>query len=177
MLKFRYALSAALLVAMSVLQGCALGKQLQTQTADPKMIAGTYDLVLYGCRYPADLENAAFLISGESRYPVSMFVPDTSYKIKKGMPAKEAFIQADSFVRCGIHTVTETRVHRIPDDSGGTIGYEVLPRYLPYDIGGSDPQLVSYSLKDGKVTVFIRLFPDVERRLILMDVPGSSGGN
>jgi len=175
MLICRYALSAAFLIAMSVLQGCALGRQLQTQTADPNTIVGTYDLVLYGCRYPDDLEKAAFLISGESRYPVNMFVPDTSYKIKKGIPAKEAFIQADSFVRCGVHTVMETRVHRVTDDSGGTIGYEVLPRYLPYDVGGSDPLLVSYTLKDGKVTVFIRLFPDVERRLNLMDVPGTGG--
>ncbi len=177
MINYRYAWAAALLMAMSVLLGCALGKRLQTESADPNAITGTYDLILYGCRYPDDIENAAFMISGESAYPVSFFVPDTSYKTKKGLPVKEAFIQADSFVRCGIHTVTETRVHRIPDDRGGTIGYEVLPRYLPYDIGGTDPLLVSYSLKDGKVTVFIRLFPDVERRLNRTDAPDSSGSN
>jgi len=175
MVNYRYALSAALLIAMTVLQGCALGKQLQTETADPGSIAGMYDLVLYGCRYPDDIEHAAFLISPDSRYPVSLFVPDTSYTMKKGLQAEKALSEADAFVRCGIHTVTETRVHRIPDDSGGTIGYEVLPRYLPYDVGGSDPLLVSYSLKDGKVTVFIRLFPDVERRLDQMDVPGTGG--
>jgi hypothetical protein len=171
----KYALLTVLLLAISVLQGCSLGRQLQTQTADPRSIEGTYDLFLYGCRYPDDIENAAFLISGESKYPVDLFVPETSYKVKKGMLAKEAFIQADAFVRCGIHTVTETRLHRIPDDSGGTIGYEVLPRYLPYDVGGSDPLLVSYSLMDNTVTVYIRLFPEVERRLNSMDIPGPGG--
>ena len=177
MFKYRYALSAAFLMAMSILQGCALGKQLHTQTADPKTIVGTYDLILYGCRYPEDYEHAAFLIAPDTRYPVSLFVPDTSYKVKKGMPVEKALSEAEAFVRCGTHTVTETRVHRIPDDSGGTIGYEILPRYPATEVSGSDPLLVSYSLKDGRVTVFIRLFHDVERGLDLRDVPGSSGGN
>jgi hypothetical protein len=174
-IKYKYALSAVLLIAMSVIQGCAFGTQLQTKTADPKSIGGTYDLILYGCRYPNDYEHAAFLISPEAKYPVSLFVPDTSYKVKKGLQAENALSEADAFVRCGVHTVTETRVHRILDDSGGTIGYEILPRYPATDVSGSDPLLVSYSLKEGKVTVYIRLSPDVERKLYMPNATGAGG--
>jgi len=175
MTKHRYTFSTILLIAMLVLQGCAFGKQLQTQTADPKTITGTFDLYLYGCRYPADYEHAAFLILPEAKYPVELFVRDTSYTVKKGLQADKALSEAEAFVRCGNHTVVETRVHKIPDDSGGTIGYEILPRYPPTDAGGSDPLLVSYSLKDGKIIVYIRLFPDVERKLNQMEGPGAGG--
>jgi hypothetical protein len=161
-------------VILATLTGCAMGTQLQTVTADPKTITGTYDLYTYGCRYPDDLEHAAFLIVPEKAGMVELYVPATSYKIKRGLPADKALAEADAFVRCGIHTVTELRVHRIPDGSNGTIGYEILPRYLPYDIGGTDPLLVSYTLKDGKITVYIRLFPDVERKLNLQ-IPSSGG--
>lgn len=153
-----------------------LGTQLQSETADPKTISGTYDLYLYGCRYPDDLEHAAFLIVPDRMGMVDLYVPDTSYKIKRGLPADKALADADAFVRCGIHTVNELRVHRIPDGSNGTIGYEILPRYLPYDVGGTDPLLVSYSLKDGKITIYIRLSPDVDKVLNMPDSP-SSGAN
>jgi hypothetical protein len=155
-------------VLAASLSGCMLGTQLQTETADPGTISGTYDLLLYGCRYPGDLERAAFLIAPDKTGTVDLFVPETSYKVKRGLPADTALAEADAFVRCDLHnTVTELRVHRIPDGSNGTIGYEILPRYLPSDEGGTDPLLVSYALKDGKITVYIRLFPDVERKLNL----------
>lgn len=163
-----------LFVIASLLTGCALGTQIQSVTADPKTITGTYDLYLYGCRYPDDREHAAFLIYTDKVSMVDLYVPVTSYTIKRGLPADKAIAEADSFVRCGIHTVTDIRVHRIPDGSNGTIGYEILPRYLPYDVGGMDPVLVSYTLKDGKVTVYIRLFPDVERTMD-QQIPGSEG--
>jgi hypothetical protein len=157
------------------LSGCVLGTQLNTETADPKTISGTYDLYLYGCRYPDDREHAAFLIAPDKASMVDLYVPDTSYKIKRGIPADKALAEAYMFVRCGIHTVTDLRVHRIPDGSNGTIGYEILPRYLPFDIGGMDPLLVNYTLNGNKITVYIRLFPDVERT-IDQQCPGSSGG-
>jgi hypothetical protein len=156
-----------LFVLAASMSGCMLGTQLHTETADPKTITGTYDILLYGCRYPEDLERAAFLIVPDKTGMVDLFVPETSYKVKRGLPADKALEEADAFVRCGIHTVTELRIHRIPDGGNGTIGYEILPRYLPYDEGGSDPLLVSYAHKDGKITVYIRLFPDVERKLNL----------
>jgi len=68
--------------------------------------------------------------------------------------------------------VEAIRVLRIPDGSGGTLGFEVLPRYPATDIGGMDPLNVSYALKDSKITVYIKLFPGVERELYR----SSSGG-
>jgi hypothetical protein len=164
----------SLLVIVASLAGCVLGTQLQTETADPKTITGTYDLLLYGCRYPDDLEHAAFLIAPDKTDRVELSVLETSYKIKRGLPAGKALAEADAFVRCGVHTVDELRVHRIPDGGNGTIGYEILPRYRSYDVGGTDPLLVSYSLKDGKVTVYIRLSPDVDQRVNLQ-FPASGG--
>jgi hypothetical protein len=178
MIRCRHAFWGILLAVLAVLAGCSFGTQLQTATADPKTISGTYDLILYGCRYPADYEHAAFLISPDAKYPVSLFATETSYKVIKGLPAGKALSEAEAFVRCGIHTVTETRVHRIPDDSGGTIGYEILPRYPALEPAGSDPLLVSYSLKDGRITVYIQLFPEVERRLNGRGIsPSGSGGH
>ncbi len=164
----------SLFVIVASQSGCMLGTQLNSETADPKTITGTYDLLLYGCRYPDDLEHAAFLIAPERTDRVELYVLETSYKIKRGLPADKALAEADAFVRCGVHAVQELRVHRIPDASNGTIGYEILPRYFPEDVGGTDPLLVSYTLKDGKVTVYIRLFPDVERR-VNMQFPDSGG--
>jgi hypothetical protein len=157
----------ALFILAASLSGCMLGTRLNTETADPRTISGTYDLLLYGCRYPDDLERAVFLIAPEKTGMVDLFVPETSYKVKRGLPSDKALAEADAFVRCGNHKVTELRVHRIPDGGDGTIGYEILPRYLYSDDGGTDPLLVSYTLKDGKITVYIRLFPDVERKLNL----------
>jgi hypothetical protein len=164
----------ALFVLVASMSGCLAGTRLDTETADPKTITGTYDLLLYGCRYPDDLERAVFLIVPDKTGMVDLFVPATSYKVKRGLPAEQALAEADAFVRCGNHTVTELRIHRIPDGGNGTTGYEILPRYAYYDDGGTDPLFVSYSLKDGKITVYIRLFPDVERRLN-MQHPAAGG--
>jgi len=175
MIRYRYAFLAAVLLAMSVLQGCAFGKQLRTETADPKTIAGTYDLMMYGCRYPTDYEKAAFLISSQSRYPVTLIVSDTSQKVKKGLPADQALSEAEAFVRCGVHAVEGTRVLRVLDDSGGTIGYEVLARYPVTEAAGIDPLLVNYSLKEGKITVYIQLLPQAERKLSQPTSPAAGG--
>jgi hypothetical protein len=155
----------SLFVIVASLSGCVLGTQLQSVIADPRTITGTYDLYTYGCRYPDDLEHAAFLIVPDKAGMVELFVPATSYKVKRGLPADQAIAEANAHIRCGIRTVEETRVHRIPDGSGGTLGFEFLPRYPYTDEGGKDPLDVSYSLKDGKVVVYIRLFPNVERLL------------
>jgi hypothetical protein len=156
---------AAALIVIFAIQGCSPGTQLRTATADPKDIKGTYDLFTYGCRYPTDLEHAAFLIAPDKAGMVELYVPATSYKVKRGIPADQALAEADKHVRCGVRTVVAIRVHRIPDGSGGTLGFEVLPRYSATEVGGMDPLNVSYALKDGKITVYIRLLPDVEKKL------------
>ena len=156
---------AAALIVIFTIQGCSHGTQLRTESADPKGIEGTYDLFTYGCRYPKDIEHAAFLIAPDKAGRVEFYVPATSYKVKRSVPAEQALAEADTHVRCGVRTVVGIRVHRIPDGSGGTLGYEVLPRYSATEVGWMDPLNVSYSLKDGKITVYVRLLPDVEKKL------------
>ncbi len=162
---------AAALIVIFTIQGCSFGTQLRTESADPKGIEGTYDLFTYGCRYPTDIEHAAFLIASEKAGTVELYVPDTSYKVKRGIPADQALDEADIHVHCGVRKVVSISVRRIPDGSGGTLGFEVLPRYSATEVGGVDPLDVSYSLKDGKIIVYIRLLPDVEKK-----VSGPSGG-
>lgn len=170
----RTAVAAAITsVLLLMLNGCMPGMQLRSELADPKALNGTFDVMLYGCRYPDDIENAAFLVPTGSTTPLELFVSDTSYKLKKDLDANKAFAEADAFVRCGVHTVQETRFHRVLDASGTVVGYDVLPRYLPYDVGGSDPLLVTYTHSAGKVRVYIRLRPEVERQLMLFDIPGN----
>jgi hypothetical protein len=160
----RSAVLTIILVLLTVaVSGCAMGTQLLTASADPKAITGTYDLYMYGCRYPDDLEHAAFLIEPEKSPMVELFVRDTAVTIKRGLPADSALAEANKFVRCGNRTVEAIRFQQIPDGSGGTLGYEMLPRYPVTDLGGMDPLLVSYSLKEGKITVYIELSPEVER--------------
>ena len=157
---------AAALIVVFTIQGCNLGTQLLTETADPKGIEGTYDLFLYGCRYPNDIQHAAFLITPDKASIVQLYVPATSYKVKRAVPADQALAEANTHVRCGVRTVEAVRVHRIPDGSGGTLGFEILPRYPATDVGGMDPLFVDYALKDGKITVYIKLSPASEQQLM-----------
>ncbi|MHB8846206.1 MAG: hypothetical protein ACYC7L_15850 [Nitrospirota bacterium] len=164
--------TAALMLGMLLLaQGCLSGTQLRSELSDPRALGGTFDLMLYGCRYPDDIENAAFLVPAESAIPLELFVSDTSYKLKKGLSAEKAVAEADAFVRCGVHTVQETRFHRILDTTGTVVGYDVIPRYLPYEIGGPDPLLVTYVLSSGRITAYVRLKPEVERQIMQFDAP------
>jgi len=164
---------SALLFLVSLLSSCAMGIQLKTERADPKGIQGTYDLITYGCRYPSDIEHAAFLITPERTDSVDLFVLDTAYKIKRGLPANQALAEAETHVLCGIRTVQDIRIRRIQDGSGGTLGYEVLPRYPATDETGMDPLLVNYSLKNGKITIYIQFDPNVEKKINSMNTPGA----
>lgn len=146
--------------------GCMAGKQLATSAVEPAAVTGTYTLLLYGCRYPDDIKNVVILVNEGSKYPFEIYDLDTSYKVKRDVPALQAFSEADSFLRCTFHRIWKTEVRRISDDAGGTIGYEVRPLYVPYEFGMSDVLLTSYSLRnDGTVRAYIRLDPDVERAI------------
>ncbi len=158
-------LSATLiLVFTAMLQGCMAGKQLMTGAADQSEVKGTYTLLLYGCHYPAQIQDVAILVDEASRYPVRIHDLDTSYTVKKGVPAEQALSEADRFVRCSTNKIWRTEMRKILDDSGGTIGYEVRPLYMPLEFGTADVIQTSYSLQKGTVNAYIRLFPDVERQ-------------
>jgi hypothetical protein len=154
-----------LLTAVLLLDGCVPGMRLPTSPATPAEIAGTYDLLLYGCRYPNDIKNLAILIREGSRYPVEIYDLPTSYRIERGLPADKALSAADSFLQCGTRQVTGFRLSKIPDGSGGTVGYEVRALYFPLEFGISDVLLVRYELVDGAVRVYVQIDPDVERAI------------
>jgi hypothetical protein len=153
-----------ILVLAAVLQGCMAGKQLMTGDADPSAVKGTYTLLLYGCHYPAQIQNVAILVDEAGRFPVEIYDLDSSYTVKRGVPAEQALSEADRFVRCSTHKIWRTEMRKILDDSGGVVGYEIRPLFMPVEFGAADVIVVSYSLQKGTVRAYIRLFPDVERQ-------------
>jgi hypothetical protein len=155
---------AAVLLMTITLQSCMTGKQLSTTSADKALITGTYTLLLYGCHYPDQVDNVAILVDENSRYPLEIYAIDTSFKVKNGVPAQQAVTEADAFVRCSFHTIWKTQVTRIPDDIGGTVGYEIRPLYETTEFGTPDVLMISYSLKNGKIRAYIRKSPQAEDR-------------
>jgi hypothetical protein len=153
-----------ILVLAATLQGCMAGKQLRTSAADPSEVKGTYTLLLYGCHYPAQLQEVAILVDDAGRYPITIHDLDSSYRVKKGVPAEQALSEADRFVRCSTNRIWRTEMRKILDDSGGTLGYEVTPLYDPVQFGIPNVIQTSYSLQNGVVKAYIRLFPDMERQ-------------
>lgn len=157
--------AVAILILVPALAGCIAGIHLTTSPAEPAAVTGTYTLLLYGCHYPDDVTNVAILVSDSSKYPFEIYDLDTSYKTVKDVPAQQALGEANSFLRCTTYRIWQTELRRIPDDSGGTIGYEVRPLYFPLEFGQPDILLISYSLRDGKVRAYIKLEPDVKRAI------------
>jgi hypothetical protein len=153
-----------IVVLAAMLQGCMAGKQLRTDAADPSEVKGTYTLLLYGCHYPAQIQDVAILVDEAGRYPVEIYDLDSSYTVKKGVPAEQALSEAERFVRCSTNRIWRTEMRKILDDSGGVIGYELRPLFMPVEFGTADVIVVSYSLQKGTVRAYIRLFPDVERQ-------------
>lgn len=158
------------LVVMSTIQGCMPGTQLRAGSADPAGVQGTYTLLLYGCRYPDDIENMAILIDEDGPYPIELYAPDFMYQVKRGVPAVQALAEAEAFITCSFHRAWQSQFRKIPDAAGRTIGYEIKPLYVPWEIGIPEVLLSSYSLKDGKVTVYIELDP-------LLKIQRNSGGD
>ncbi len=153
---------AALLLMTGMLLSCMTGVQLNTTSADQTLISGTYTLLLYGCHYPDQIDNVAILVDENSRYPLEIYDIDTSFKVKKDVPARQAVKEADAFVRCSSHRILQTQIARIPDGSGGTIGYEFRPLYTVPEFGTPDVLMINYSLRGGKVRAYIKTLPEAE---------------
>ncbi len=160
-----HAVLLVLLLLAATLQACVPANQLITRSADPGELNGTYTLMLYGCHYPDQINNVAIFVAENSKYPVEIYDLDTSYKLKKEVPSRQAFADADSFVRCSTYRVWQTQLLRIPDGSGGTIGFELRPLYVPYEFGMPDVLRTTYALRNGVVRVYIKIDPDVEKAL------------
>jgi hypothetical protein len=163
------ALAVSMLLSALMFSACAIGTQLRTVPAQQADRGGTYTLYLYGCRYPADVKNAAFLIDEGAQYPFEIFDLDTSYKIIRHVQAEQALRDARKFLLCTTHRVTGTSLSRISDAQGGTVGYEIKPLYFVVEFGMPDILLISYSQTAGMVRAYIRYQPGVER---IIESPG-----
>ncbi|HUI46362.1 MAG TPA: hypothetical protein VL122_10325 [Nitrospirota bacterium] len=172
MRKIRLFLPCLVVLLATTVVACVPSMHLMPSAAEPAEIAGTYTLLLYGCRYPSDVKNAAFFVKEGSKYPLEIFDLDTSYKTIKGLTAQQALAKAEAFLRCSTYLVWQTQLSRIPDDSGGIIGYEMRPLYLAYQLGQADVLYISYFLKRGKVITYISLDRNIE-----LDLESSGGSN
>lgn len=157
----------AALTALSVavfLSSCMAGTYLKTKETTPAEMKGTFTVFLYGCRYPDDIDNVAILAQEGTPYTFEIYAPDFEYKTVKGLPADEAFKEAQKFLTCSFH-YRQSQLSKITDPEGNILGYELKPLYAPFEFGIADVHIITYSLKDGTVRVTIRLDPDVERTL------------
>jgi hypothetical protein len=145
----------------TTLQACAIGKMLITKSADPVEVTGIYNLILYGCRYPQDLENMAILVDTHSAYPLDVYSLKGMYKVKTGLSGPQALKEANAFVNCGMNPLWQTVLRKIPDVGGKTIGYELKPLYR--DISPAEPLISRYTLKNGEVIAYIRLDYSLEK--------------
>jgi hypothetical protein len=130
-----------------------------------------FTLILYGGRFVDDLETIAILDREGDAYYFEPYAPDFDFTVKKTVPDKEVFGQAQRFV--SFHNAFhKSLLSRILDKNGTVIGYELRPLYHPFSYSISDVLDVYYWLKkDGRVKVTIKLIQPVERLLH----PGGSG--
>lgn len=146
----------------------AIERPLDTENVKSIDVTGTFTLIFYGGRYSNDFETVAFLDLEGDDYTFEPYAPEFDYRVKKGVPAKEAFKEAEQFV--SQHPdFSRSLLSRILDKKGKTIGYELRPLYYPLRFGVSDILDIDYWIKDGKIKIIIRLIPSVERQLFSGD--------
>lgn len=153
---------AAVLFFSLTLSSCAPSLSLKTSSAQPEEITGTYTLILYGARYGNDIEDVAVLAKEGTGYAFEVYAPEFDYKVRKNVPSREAIETAERFV--GFHyAFRRSQLSAILDMKGAVIGYEVRPLYSPLDFGSADVLDIVYTLHENRVTVRIRLIPELER--------------
>jgi hypothetical protein len=155
----------------------AFERALRTEEAKPDEIKGTFTLILYGGNYLDDLETIAILDSEGDQYVLDPFAPDFDYRMKKRVPAQEAFKEAEEFVN--FHPAFwRSQLSKIVDKEGKVIGYEVRPLYRPIAFGVSNVLDVNYWLKEkGRVKVTIKLIPSIEKNKLPGGDAGTAGGD
>jgi len=142
----------------------AITSHLKTEVVRKEDVKGVFTLILYGGRDMNDIERVAILDLEGDKYTFEPYAPEFDYKIKKSLYERDALETAYEFVSSH-NAFYRSQLSRIMDDKDNTIGYELRPLYMPFVYGVSDVLDVYYSLKDGKVRVYIRIIPSVERAL------------
>ncbi len=152
------------------MSSCAGGQYLKTSAAIPSEVAGNYTLILYGCNYSSDIENAAILVREDTSYSFDVYAPEFDYRVKKHIPAKEALKEAEDFVRCH-YAFWRARISSILSPEGDDLGYEVRPLYSTLEFGYPDVLDIDYAIDNTKVTVRISLKRELRRSFIDRDSP------
>jgi len=152
------------IIIMSVNHAFALSEHLRTEEVKEDDVKGVFTLILYGARDINDIETLAILDLEGDQYTLEPYAPDFDYKVKKGLSEKTALKEAYEFISYH-NSFLRPQVSKIINSKGNTIGYEVMPLYLPFVFGRSDVLEVDYWLRDGKVKVTIRIIPSIERAL------------
>ncbi len=160
----RYVFLPLSIIVLIAAGSCAFGPPLTTQRAGVSEVRGRYTLVLYGCNFFGDLETVAILGKEGGKFAVEPYAPSFNYRIKKGLPAREALEEAERFISC--HPSYKTsQLSRISDNEGHALGYELRPLYFPFTFGTDDVLDTFYWIWGDKVNVSIRLKPSIERIL------------
>ncbi|MDA8240273.1 MAG: hypothetical protein M0Z67_07870 [Nitrospiraceae bacterium] len=143
---------------------CALGNRLAVKSAEESDVTGNFRLILYGCTYNNDLKTIAILDKEGDPYIFEPYAPDFEYRVKKGVPAKEALQEAERFVDCST-AFRSAQLSRLVDAKGETLGFEMRPLYMPFVFGIEDVLHTDYLLEGDKVIVKIWLSRSVEEMM------------
>ena len=141
---------------LTSIYSCASGRYLRTDRAGPEELAGTYTLLLYGARHSADVANVAVLDKEGDAYTFEIYAPEYDYTVKTGIPAKEALEEAQAHVRY-YRDFSRSRLSKITDKAGNTIGYELRPLYHAFHLGQADVLYIDYMVKEDKIITTIRI--------------------
>jgi hypothetical protein len=153
----------------------AHAKYLKTLEAKAEEVSGSFTLILYGGRHVNDLETIALLDREGDQYEFEPYAPEFDYKVKKGVPAKDALNESKKFV--SFHNAFwRSQLSKILDEKGNIIGYELRPLYRPFVYGRDDLLEVYYRIRKNKVIVYIRMKPEVFNKFFFGDHPGDSIG-
>jgi hypothetical protein len=157
----KYLFSGIIAIVLVFFAACAAGTRLQTQPAGKPSLDGSYRLLQYGCRYPDDIQNAAFLDREQDAYTFEVHAPEFEYKILEAQPGPQTLIAAEGFLKCSFH-YQQSRLRGILAPDGTVIGYELRPLYSPTRFGMYDVLQIEYRMTGTLVRVYIRLDPRVE---------------
>lgn len=108
--------------------------------------------------------NVAFLDKEGDPYTMEIYAPDFQYKTENNVPAGDAFARADQFIRCNVN-YQQTQVRKILDLQGNVAGYEVRPLYAPFRYGMLDVMIISYTIRENRIIIYVRLDPRVEAEI------------
>lgn len=123
---------------------------------------GTFTLMLYGCRSADDIENMVLFDKEGDSFTFGIHAPDFSYTVKTNVSAGDALAEAEKFVRCNPNC-EGSQLRKILGPGGNGIGFDLKPLYSPVLFGIRDVLDVGYTIKEQKVTVYIKLDSHVEK--------------